>query len=145
MAESGDAAVQHRFDPVRGLHFLSGRNHAGEGGLEELLVQLAVGHGAVEAADGSDPDREGLGLHRPADVAVELRLQRRRGAETFGLRPVEPPSLLRPRSLALLYNFNYSWGVGDKNRNQTLVFFQVLCTFSHSYIETFSSFLRGLL
>lgn len=111
LAESGDGSVHHGFDAVRGVHFLSVGNHAGEGRLQQLLVQPAVGHGAVEAADGPDAHREGLGLQRAADVAVELGLQRgrRRGAETFRLRFVESPSLLWSGSLSVLHHSCHSW------------------------------------
>lgn len=115
LAESGDGSVH--FDAVRGVHFLSVGNHAGEGRLQQLLVQPAVGHGAVEAADGPDAHREGLGLQRTADVAVEFGLRRRRRTETFRLRFVESPSLLWSRSLSVLHHSCHSWNKNKKITN----------------------------
>lgn len=117
LAEGGDVAVQHGSDPVRGLRLLLARGRAGEGGLEQLLVQMAVGHGAVEAADGADPRREGLGLRRPAGVGVELRLQWGRGAEVFGLGPVKSPPLFGPRPLTVLHVSDQSWKI-NRNHDQ---------------------------
>lgn len=102
LAEGRDVSVHHRLDSVHLLRLL----FACEGRLEEVLVESAVCHGSVEAADGPDTDGEGLGLQRPADVAVSfgLQLRRRRRAETFRFRLVEPPPLLPPRSLSILHN-----------------------------------------
>ena len=110
VAESSDVAMQHRLDAMRRLHFLFVNRHVGEGGLEELVVQSAVGHGTVEAADGPDADREGFGLQRPPDVVVALGQQRRRGrrAETLRLRLVEPSSLLWPRPRSVLHDSGQS-------------------------------------
>lgn len=93
-------------DPVHGLHFLFVNGRVGEGRLEEVVVESAVRHGAVETPDGPDANGEGLGLQRPPDVVVALGLQRqrRRGAETLRLRLVEPPPLLASRSLSILHN-----------------------------------------
>lgn len=65
--------------------FLGGS--VGEGHVEEVLVEAAVGHGTVEAADGPDANGEGLGLHGAQGVAVALQRprSRRRTAETLGL------------------------------------------------------------
>lgn len=74
------------------------------------MVQSAVGHGAVEAADGPDADGEGLGLQGPPHVVVALGLQRqgRRRAKTVRLGLVEPPPLLPPRPLPVLHNSCWS-------------------------------------
>lgn len=104
--QSRDAAVNHRLDPVHRLGFLL--VDAGERRLEEVLVQPAVGHGAVEAADGPDAHREGLGLERPRDVAVDLWLQRRRRTQTLRLGLVEASALLCPRSLSIFCNSCWS-------------------------------------
>lgn len=60
LAEGADVAVHHHPDALRALHLLLDRQ-AADGGLEDLLAEVAVGHGAVEAADG--PDARGEGLH----------------------------------------------------------------------------------
>ena len=97
LAERCDAAVRHRLYALHRLHFLFVGGGAGEGRLEEVLVQTAVGHGAVETADGPDAGGEGLGLQGPTDVGVGLGRQLQRGgAESLRLRLVEPPPLLRP-------------------------------------------------
>lgn len=85
LAESRDVALHHRLDPVHRLHFLFVNSSVGERRLEEVVVQSAVRHGAVEAANGPDADREGLGLQWPSDIVVALGLQRqrRRRAETL--------------------------------------------------------------
>lgn len=104
LAESGDVAVHHRLDPVHRLHFLLVNGGVGERRLQDVVVESAVGHGTVEAADRPDADGEGLGLQRPPDVAVALGLQRqRRRTETLRLRLVEPPPLLPPRSLSIIH------------------------------------------
>lgn len=114
LAESCDVAVHHRRDPVRlrveavvpllRLWFVSGS--VGERRLQEVLVEAAVRHGAVETADGPDANGEGFGFQGPHGVVVALGLQRhrRRTAESLGLRLVEAPPFLWPRSLPVLHN-----------------------------------------
>lgn len=99
-----------RLDPMHHLHFLFVGSRVGEGRLEEVVVESAVRHGAVETADGPDANGKGFGLQWPPDVVVALGLQRqrRRRAETLRLRLVEPPPLLPPGSLSILHNSCWS-------------------------------------
>lgn len=106
LAEGADVAAHHHPDALRALHLLLVDSQAADGGLEERLVEVAVGHGAVEAADGPDAHGEGLRLQRPPDGVVARGLQRGRGrgAEPLRLRLVEPPPLLRPRSRRFIHD-----------------------------------------
>lgn len=111
LAESSDVAMHDCFDAGRGRHLLLADSQVREGGLEELLVEPAVGHGAVEAANGPDANGEGFGLQRPPHITAALELQWRRRqqrAETFRLGLVEPPPLLWSCSLSILNSSSQS-------------------------------------
>lgn len=101
-----EVAVGGRLHPVGGLlHLLSVDDRGREGGLEVVAVEAAVGHGAVEAADGPDADGEGLGLQGAPGIAVApgLRLQGRSlEADAVRLRLVESPLLPGSHPLAVL-------------------------------------------
>lgn len=103
LAEGG---VRGRLHTIGGLlRLLPVDNRGREGGLEVVAVEAAVGHGAVEAADGPNADGEGLGLQGAPGIAVApgLWLQGRSlEADAVRLRLVEPPLLPGPRPLAVL-------------------------------------------
>lgn len=97
LAEGG---VRGRLHPVGGLlRLLPVDNRGREGGLEVVAVQVAVGHGPVEAANGPDADRERFGLQG----APGLWLQGRGfDADALRLGLVESAFLPGPRPLAVL-------------------------------------------
>lgn len=101
LPEGGEVPLHHRGDA---LHRRRLRLRLPVGGgqrhLHQLLLQAAVRHGAVEAADGADAGGEGLGLQGALRLRVELQLQRRRRrrrrkrrAEVVRLGLVETPPL----------------------------------------------------
>lgn len=97
--------MRRHLDVVRlQLPFVHGG--VGERRLEDVVVESTVGHGAVEAADGSDAGGEGFGLQGTPDVAVAVLLQWLGGgrAETFGFGFIESPPLLPPGSLSVLHD-----------------------------------------
>lgn len=102
LAEGGEVSLHHRLDAVHRLHlWLLVDAAVGEGGLQQVVVEAAVGHGAVEAADGPDAHGEGFGLQGAPRVDEDLWLQRRRRrrrrgrrTETLRLGLVETPPLL---------------------------------------------------
>lgn len=114
LAKGGHVALNHRLDAMHRLHPWCVSGGGAEGGLQEVLVvQSAVGHGAVEAANGPDAHGKGFGLQGASDISVSLtqqRSERRRRSrsgrvKTLRLRLVESPPLLGPHSLELHHRF----------------------------------------